>query len=135
MGILSRMTRLIVCILFFLSLSIFEGYSKKYLVETEDDDDNLDAVDEFGDDYSPGGGWKPKPYGKVTWTPKPYTTWTTTWKKPTTTWTTWTTTTWKPTTTWTTWTTTTWKPTTTAWTTWTTKWKPKPYRKRRHRRY
>merc|ERR1712055_678941 len=86
---LSRMTRPIVCILFFLSLSIFEGYSKKYLVETEDDDDNLDAVDEFGDDYSPGGGWKPKPYGKVTWT-------TTTWKPPTTTWTTWTTTTWKP---------------------------------------
>merc|ERR1719430_152024 len=131
------MTRPIVCILFFLSLSILEGYSKKYLVETEDDDDNLDAVDEFGDDYSPGGGWKSKPYGKVTWTPKPYTTWTTTWK-PTTTWTTWTTTTWKPpTTAWkppsTTWTTVTWTPKTES--TWTTKWKPKPYRKRRHRRY
>merc|ERR1719430_1711735 len=112
------MTRPIVCILFFLSLSLFEGYSKKYLVETEDDDDNLDAVDEFGDDYSPGGGWKPEPYGKVTWTPKPYTTQTTwtTWRQKTTT------------TTWTTWTT----PKTTIWT---TKWKPKPYRKRRHRRY
>merc|ERR1712215_388545 len=107
---LSRMTRPIVCILFFLSLSIFEGYSKKYLVETEDDDDNLDAVDEFGDDYSPGGGWKPKPYGKVTWTPKPYTTWK---PKKEATWTTW-----KPKkeATWTT-----WKPPTT---TWTTNWKP-----------
>merc|ERR1712055_494332 len=118
MGILSRMTRPVVCLLFFLSLSLFEGYSKKYLVETEDDDDHLDAVDEFGDDYSPGGGWKPKPYGKVTWTPKPYTTQTWT-PKP------YTTQTWTPKTVWTTkttWTTPKWTPSTT----WTTKtWTPR----------
>ena len=33
--------------------------------ETIPDDVNPDVADEFGEDYSPGAGWTPKPYGKV----------------------------------------------------------------------
>merc|ERR1719315_31151 len=57
------MTRPIVYVFVILVLSLFEGYCKKYLVETEDDDVNPDNVDEFGEDYSPGAVLAPKPYG------------------------------------------------------------------------
>merc|ERR1719209_237589 len=48
-------------LLIFLSLSIFEGYSKKYLIET--DEGTLKKKQEHGKDYY--GGYAPKPYGHV----------------------------------------------------------------------
>merc|ERR1739844_99165 len=59
MGILLRMIKPSAYFLIFLSLSIFEGYSKKYLIET--DEGTLKKKKEHGKDYY--GGYAPKPYG------------------------------------------------------------------------
>merc|ERR1719430_582211 len=104
-------------LLIFLSLSIFEGYSKKYLIETDDDDDDEETPNknmEYGFDY--GGGWKPRPYGHPT-EEVATTIWTTRWTPKTTKWTT----KWIP------------PPTEAETTTWTTKWIPKPYRAKKRR--
>jgi len=60
-----RMVRPSAYFLIFLSLGIFEGYSKKYLIETHEG--ALKKKNEHGADYY--GGYNPKPYGHQ---PQPY---------------------------------------------------------------